>query len=136
MILLTGASGFIGAHVLRALSEKNLEVRCLSRKPVNPENPNISYVIGDVLDYDSMVKATEGVGTVYYFIHMMGRQREQEKFDILDQIAITNMIKACKTSGVNRIIHLTGMSNPQEKLSTHLASRREVEEAIKSSGID
>lgn len=136
MILLTGATGFIGGHVLKALSERNMHIRCLVRKPIESENPNISYVTGDVLDYNSLVEATEGVDTVYYFIHMMGKQKEQEKFNVLDRNAINNMIKACKVNEVKRIIHLTGMSDPLDKLSTHLASRREVEEIIKKSGID
>ncbi len=135
MILLAGATGFIGRHVLKALSLRNDMVRCLVRKPAGSEKPNISYVTGDVLDYDSLVKATVGVDTVYYFIHMMGKQKEQKKFDILDRRAVTNMVRACKVNGVRRIIHLTGMSNPEERLSHHLASRREVEEIIKSSGI-
>jgi uncharacterized protein YbjT (DUF2867 family) len=136
MILLTGATGFIGGHVLKALSEKKLQIRCLSRKPVRSENPNVSYVTGDVLDYESLIGITEGVDTVYYFIHMMGKQKEQEKFDVLDRIAVTNMVRACKVNGVRRIIHLTGMSNPQEKLSHHLASRKEVEDIIRNSGIN
>jgi uncharacterized protein YbjT (DUF2867 family) len=136
MILLTGATGFIGRHVLRELSLRNMEVRCLVRKPVVSENPNISYVTGDILDYDSLVIATVGVDTVYYFIHMMGKQREHRKFDILDRRAVTNMVEACKVNSVRRIIHLTGMSNPEEKLSYHLSSRKEVEEIIKGSGID
>lgn len=136
MILLTGATGFIGAHVLKALSEKNLLVRCLSRKPITSDKPNISYVTGDVLDYDSLVKATEGVDTVYYFIHMMGPQKEQQRFDILDRLAINNMVRACQINGVKRIIHLTGIRAPQEKLSHHLESRKEVEEIIKNGSIN
>lgn len=137
MILLTGATGFIGTNVLRALSEKNLQVRCLVRKPIRSEKPDIAYVTGDVLDYDSLLRATEGVDTVYYFIHMMGSQPRgaQKRFDILDRLAINNMVKACRINGVKRIIHLTGIRAPQEKLSTHLESRKEVEEIIKNSGI-
>ena len=136
MILLTGATGFIGGLVLDALSTKNVQIRCLVRKPARSDNPNISYITGDVLDLASLVKATTDVDTVYYFIHMMGEQKEQEKFDILDRKAITNMVKACKINGVKRIIHLTGMSDPHEILSHHLASRKEVEEIIRSSGIN
>jgi uncharacterized protein YbjT (DUF2867 family) len=136
MILLTGATGFIGGLVLEALSTKNVQIRCLVRKPARSDNPNISYMTGDVLDPDSVLKATAGVDTVYYFIHMMGKQKEREKFDILDRTAITNMVRACKKNNVKRIIHLTGMSDPHEKLSHHLASRKEVEEIIRSSGID
>ncbi len=138
MILLTGVTGFIGERVLRELSKKNLEVRCLVRRPVRSENPHISYVIGDVLDYDSLVRATKDVDIVYYFIHMMGNQPRgaQKRFDILDRLAITNMVNACRDNGVRRIIHLTGIRAQQEKLSTHLESRREVEDIIKKSGID
>ncbi len=136
MILLTGATGFIGGHVLKVLSGKNLQIRCLSRKPAQSENPNINYVTGDVLDYESLIGVTESVDTVYYFIHMMGKQKEQEKFDVLDRIAVTNMVRACKVNGVKRIIHLTGMSNLQEKLSHHLASRKEVGDIIRNSGIN
>ncbi len=136
MILLTGATGFIGERVLRALSEKNRQVRCLVRKPIRSENPNITYATGDVLDYDSLLRATSGVDTVYYFIHMMGLQKEQDRFDVLDRLAINNMVKACQINGVKRIIHLTGIRAPQEKLSHHLESRKEVEEIIKNGSIN
>jgi len=138
MILLTGSTGFIGNRVLKALSNTSLHVRCLVRKSASSQNPNITYVTGDVLDYDSLVRATVAVDTVYYFIHMMGNQPigEQKKFDELDRIAINNMVKACRQNGVKRIIHLTGMRNPKEKLSHHLESRKEVEDIIRNSGID
>lgn len=136
MILIAGATGFIGQHVLESLSQKNLKVRCLSRKPQSSGNPNITYVKGDVLDLDSLVKATEGIDTVYYFIHMMGPQKEQERFDVLDRQAVNNMVRACQINGVRRMVHLTGIRAPQEKLSHHLASRKEVEEIIKGSGIN
>lgn len=136
MILLTGATGFIGSHVLQVLSEKNLEVRCLSRNPRSSKNPNITYVTGDVLDLDSLVKATEGIDTVYYFIHMMGPQKEQKRFDVLDRRAVKNMVSACQINGVKRIIHLTGIRAPMERLSHHLASRKEVEEIITGCGVD
>jgi uncharacterized protein YbjT (DUF2867 family) len=101
------------------------------------EDPNISYITGDVLDYDSLVRATKGIGTLYYFIHMMGNQPggEEKRFDVLDRLAINNMVRACKINGITRIIHLTGMRNPKEKLSHHLESRKEVEDIIISSGI-
>ena len=138
MILLTGATGFIGSRVLEALSKKDVKVRCLVRKPAVSEKSNIYYVTGDVLDYESLEKATDGVDTVYYFIHMMGNQPKgkQMRFDALDRLAINNMVKACKNNGVKRIIHLTGMRNPHEKLSHHLESRKEVEDIIIKSGIE
>jgi uncharacterized protein YbjT (DUF2867 family) len=46
------------------------------------------------------------------------------------------MVRACRKNGVKRIIHLTGIRNPREKLSHHLESRKEVEDTIRNSGID
>lgn len=136
MILLTGSTGFIGAHVLKSLCRHNIPVRCLSRNPQTSADPNITYVTGDVLDQDSLVRVSAGIDTVYYFIHMMGKQKHQQKFDILDRLAVNNMVRACRINGVRRIIHLTGIRNPNEKLSQHLASRKEVEDIIKESGIE
>lgn len=137
MILLTGATGFIGSRVLKALSQKDLKIRCLVRTPKASKDTNITYFTGDVLDRDSLVSATKEIDTVYYFIHMMGNQPkgEQEKFDVLDRKAIENMVEACKINKVKRIIHLTGMRNEKEELSHHLRSRKEVEDIIKNSGI-
>lgn len=138
MILLTGATGFIGSRVLNALSRKGIKVRCLVRTPKISSDPNITYVTGDVLDIDTLLEATEGIDTVYYFIHMMGNQPKgkQKKFDVLDRKAISNMVGACKLNRVQRIIHLTGMRNQDEKLSHHLRSRKEVEDIIRDSGIN
>lgn len=148
MILIAGATGYIGRRVLKILSEKNLPVRCLVRKPTiqkldvlgiaKGENKNISYVIGNALDYDSLLSATKGADAVYYFIHHMDSSKpgEGESFDKLDRISAENMVKACRENKVNRIIYLGGMYDPKEKLSLHLRSRKEIEEIISQSGIN
>lgn len=148
MILIAGATGYIGRRVLRILSERENKVRCLVRRPTiqklgvlgiaKEENKNISYVTGNALDYDSLLTATKDVDVVYYFIHHMDSSvpGKEEKFDRLDRIAAENMVKACRENKVKRIIFLGRISDPKEKLSLHLASRKEVEEIIRNSGID
>lgn len=147
MILIAGATGYIGSRVLKNLSEKNFTVRCLVRKPtiqkldaigiVKAKKKNISYATGDALDYNSFLSAAKGADIVYYFVHMMdsGSAEEGEKFDKLDRRAAENMVKACQKNNVKRIIYLGGMYDPKEKLSRHLESRREVENIIRESGI-
>jgi len=59
MILLRGTKGFIGGHVLKVLSEKNMHVSCLVRKHIESENLNYCYIIGDVQFYHLRKKYLE-----------------------------------------------------------------------------
>lgn len=148
MILIAGATGYIGSRVLRILSEKNLEIRCLVRKPtiqkldalgiLKEENKNISYIEGNALDYSSLLSATKGIDIVYYFIHMMDSSlpKDEKKFDEFDRKAAKNMVKACKENKVKRIIYLGGMYDSKENLSLHLKSRKEVENIIRAGGVE
>ncbi|MBU4339216.1 NAD(P)H-binding protein [Patescibacteria group bacterium] len=148
MILIAGATGYIGRRVLKVLSEKDFSVRCLVRKPTiqkldvlgiaKDANKNISYVTGDALNYNSLLAATDGIDVVYYFIHHMdsGKPEEGDKFDKLDRLAAENMARACRENKVRRIIYLGRICDPKEKLSLHLRSRKEVEDIIRASGID
>ncbi|MDP3057277.1 MAG: NAD(P)H-binding protein [bacterium] len=148
MILIVGATGYIGRRVLKILAEKNIPIRCLIRKPtiqkldvlglVKAENKNISYVTGNALDYDSLLAATKGVKIVYYFIHHMDSSISGggERFDKLDRLAAENMARACRENKVQRIIYLGAICDPKEKLSLHLKSRKEVEDIISKSGVD
>lgn len=148
MILIAGATGYVGRNVLKILSDKNYSVRCLVRKPtiqkldalgiLKGENKNINYVTGNAQDYDSLLLATKGVDVVYYFIHHMDSTKpgEEEKFDKLDRMSAENMVKACRENKVKRIIYLGRISDSSEKLSLHLRSRKEVEEIISRGGVD
>lgn len=148
MILIAGATGYIGRRVLKILAEKNIPIRCLVRKPTiqklddlgiaKAENKNISYVSGNALDYDSLLVATKGVKIVYYFIHHMDSSIScgGERFDKLDRLAAENMAHACRENKVQRIIYLGTICDPKEKLSLHLKSRKEVEDIISKSGVN
>ena len=74
MILLTGASGYVGKKLLYKLEELSLPLRCLARRPekVGPSSKTTEIVRGDVFDMDSLRSALQGAETAYYLIHSMG----------------------------------------------------------------
>ena len=125
LVLLTGATGYIGGRLLSLLQEHKVSVRCLTRRPealVARVNSTTEIVAGDVLDASSLRDAFQGIHTAYYLVHSMGADRD---FEEEDRIAATNFAQAATDAGVSRIIYLGGLGNPDHKLSKHLRSRQE-----------
>lgn len=135
-ILLTGATGYIGGRLLEALQARNVSVRCMTRRPENLRESiteNTEVVAGDILDLASLVGALDRVDVAYYLIHSMG---SASAFEEQDRRGATNFAEAARKAGVRRIIYLGGLGDASEDLSSHLRSRQEVGEILRSSGVE
>jgi uncharacterized protein YbjT (DUF2867 family) len=134
LILLTGASGYIGSRLLHRLEEDGYSVRCLTRRPASLPSPSgrTEVVAGDCLDAASLDDAFRGVDTAYYLVHSMSAG---PRFAELDRIAAANFGRAAARAGVRRIIYLGGLADEASTLSTHLKSRAETGEILRSSGV-
>ncbi len=135
LILLTGATGYVGGRLLDALEEAGFAVRCLARRPeflAGRIAPSTTVVRGDCLDTDSLVPALEGVDTAYYLVHSMG---SKGSFEETDRLAAMNFGEACRAAGVRRIIYLGGLGETGAGLSRHLKSRQETGETLRSAGV-
>lgn len=68
-ILVTGAAGFIGSHLVDALVTRGEPVRCLVRKQDNPEflpQAKVEIIVGDITDKKSLIPAVSGVDIIYH----------------------------------------------------------------------
>jgi uncharacterized protein YbjT (DUF2867 family) len=134
--LVTGATGYIGGRLIPKLLELGYPVRVLARNPDqlggHPWREKVEVVKGDVLDPLSLSGAMEGIRYAYYLIHSMGSGNNFHQYDI---DAAHNFGTQAKTSGVERIIYLGGLGDPEESLSQHLTSRHETGTALRSTGI-
>ena len=84
IILLTGASGYVGGRLRRALEAGGRPLRCMARRPEYLRSrvaPGTEVVAGDVLDPDSLASALRGVHTAYYLIHSMASSRDYAEND-------------------------------------------------------
>ena len=134
LILLTGASGYIGSRLLRVLEEGGCSVRCLARQPerVAAGRATTDVVAGDCLDEASLDAAMKGVDQAYYLVHSMS---SGPGFAARDRQAAANFGRAARRAGVRRIIYLGGLGDDSDSLSTHLKSRGETGDALRDSGV-
>ncbi|MBC8469085.1 MAG: SDR family oxidoreductase [Planctomycetes bacterium] len=136
LILVTGAAGYVGRHLIPRLLEEGYQVRAFVRKPQKLNDftwrKRVQIAVGDVLLPETLESALSGVDAAYYFIHSMtGGAGFAEK----DTIAARNFGEAARKAGVKRIVYLGGLGNPTAQLSEHLRSRQETGEALRSSGV-
>ncbi len=109
LILLTGATGYVGGRLLDELQRSEHRVRCLARRPGYLENrvgENTSVVKGDLLDLATLATALEGVDTAFYLVQSMGATRD---FESRDRQAALNFAAAAQRAGVRRIVYLGGL---------------------------
>ena len=135
LVLITGATGYVGGELLKKLLDAGYTVRCLARRPEALRAkafPGLEVVEGDVLSSTSVRSAMVGVSSAYYLIHSMGSPRS---FEEQDRTGAQNFAHAARDAGVQRIIYLGGLGRGSDQLSTHLRSRQEVGEILRSVGV-
>jgi uncharacterized protein YbjT (DUF2867 family) len=135
LVLLTGASGYVGGRLLKALEDAGARLRCVARRPdyLRSRVATATEVVrGDVLDRASLEAALRGVSTAYYLVHSMG---SAGSFEEKDREGARNFAAAAHAAGVRRVIYLGGLGDSSGELSTHLRSRHEVGEVLRASGV-
>lgn len=136
IVLITGATGYVGGRLVRRLSESGASVRTLVRnasRAVDRFSRDVEVVEADVADPASLIPALDGVETAYYLIHSMGLSGD---FESTDRVAAQNFANAAEVAGVRRIVYLGGLGDTKNELSPHLRSRHEVGEILRASGIE
>ncbi|MDQ1720675.1 MAG: hypothetical protein QOI26_409 [Pseudonocardiales bacterium] len=129
-VLVTGASGFIGSHLCRALAQSGHRVRAMTRRPDSYSGAG-EPVAGDVGEPASLLAPLSGVHTAYYLVHSL----DSAEFEEVDAQAARAFGAAAAEAGVRRIIYLGGLGAEDQQLSAHLRSRRAVEGLLGQAGV-
>jgi uncharacterized protein YbjT (DUF2867 family) len=136
LVLVTGATGYVGGKLVPRLLEEGYRVRVLVRdtKKLRAQSwkSEVEVFEGDLLEPSTLLPALSGVEFAYYLVHSI---TSGEDFAERDMAAARNFGEAAKQAGVKRVIYLGGLGDPETSLSEHLRSRQETADILRRSGI-
>lgn len=126
MILVTGATGLVGAHLLYELTKRGEKVRALIRSSAGKSKvkktfawysadealfDKIEWVEADVLDIFSLDAALDGVDRVYHCAGMISfNKKDQQQLILVNQQGTANLVNACTEKGNIRFCHVSSVS--------------------------
>jgi uncharacterized protein YbjT (DUF2867 family) len=134
MILLTGATGYIGGRLLQRLQREGQPVRCLCRNPEplrHRVSPGTELAQGDLLRPETLKAAFSGVEVAFYLVHSL---HDRAGFEAEERRAAANFAAAARDAGISRIVYLGGLAHGED-LSAHMRSRAETGDVLRASGI-
>lgn len=134
--LVTGATGYIGSRLVPQLLREGWTVRVLTRSADKLTDrdwhDDVEISEGSANDADDLRSAMAEVDVAYYFIHSMDGSGD---FVQRDKEMATLFARTAEKQHVSRIVYLSGLFPPNEELSKHLGSRKEVEDIFVGSGV-
>jgi uncharacterized protein YbjT (DUF2867 family) len=139
MILVTGATGFIGSRIVRALRAENRSVRAFVRNREAGEqlrNLGCETVVGDMTDPVSLRRAIEGCDTVIHLVALLaGRPDDFER--VMSQ-GTRDLVAAARDAGVRRFILMSALGTDErtKDLVPYYRAKWEMEQTVKASELE
>jgi uncharacterized protein YbjT (DUF2867 family) len=136
LILVTGATGYIASRLIPRLLDSGYRVRCLARDPLRLHGrswfPYVEVAQGDVTIPSTLHTALKGVHAAYYLIHNMSHGHGYTSIELESARAFAT---AAETAGVEHIIYLGGLADPEQDIAPHMRSRIETGRVLREGNV-
>lgn len=142
MLLITGATGYIGRHLVSRLVERGEHPRCLVRDVQRAKNilpaEKVELVPGDTTQPASLEAAVRGIGTIVHaaFITADHKQSTANEYEKTNVEGTANLIRAAKAAGVQRTVEISGLGTKPDKPGSYMQGRYLAEKMLIDSGLN
>lgn len=133
-IAVTGATGFVGGHLLPQLIQAGHQVNALTRKP-QTDREGVHWVSGALENTPALAELCADCDAV---IHVAGvvNAPDAAGFDAGNRLGTLAVIDAARTAGATRFVHVSSLAAREPQLSMYGASKRAAEDAVVASALD
>ncbi|MBL8905263.1 MAG: NAD-dependent epimerase/dehydratase family protein [Rhizobiales bacterium] len=129
-IAVTGATGFVGRHVLSVLDGRGYKLRLLTRRALpEPVAEKASIITGDLGDADALARLTEGADAVLHLAGAISAPGRQQFFTVNEEGTRRLAVQA-QRAGIRRFVHMSSLAARQPELSDYAASKRAAEDGL------
>src|SRR5579859_470023 len=142
MILIAGATGYIGQHLVARLVEQGVRPRCLVRDMQKASSTfpadKVELVRGATTAPATLTAAVEGIDTIVHaaFVTADKKESPENRYEETNVHGTANLIDAAKTAGVKRIIEISGLGTKPDKPGSYMQGRYLAEQMAIESGLD
>ncbi len=139
MILITGATGYIGHHVVSRLVARGDRPRCLVRDRQRATHilpvDKVDLVYGVTTQVDTLEAAVQGVETIVHAAFLTADRKEApgNQYEETNVVGTHNLIKVAQDAGVKRIIEISGLGTKPDKPGSYMQGRYLAEKLVMES---
>ncbi len=105
MILITGGSGYFGSLLVRKALEKGYRCRVFDLVDADDRPPNVEFYQGDIRNYDSILKACEGVDIIHHNVAQVPLAKDRKLFREVNINGTENLLRAAVAAGVSKVVY-------------------------------
>jgi uncharacterized protein YbjT (DUF2867 family) len=139
-ILVTGATGYIGRHLVSRLVERGERPRCLVRPGARIDmlpQGKIEIVQGDITNQPGLPGAVQGVDVVVHLASVVANVKESAtiSYERINDHGTADLVQAAKETGVQHLIYLSGINTVSGAPGSYIRTRWNAEQHVKNSGI-
>ena len=130
-VALTGATGFVGSHLLRRLQDDGHDLRALTRRKMRALD-RVEWIDGDLANRDSLARLVEGCDSV---IHVAGvlNAPTAAGFMIGNVSGTGNLLDVAAQAGCRRFVHVSSLAAREPSLSLYGTSKAQAEDRVRHS---
>lgn len=141
MILITGADGYIGRHLVERLVAEGERPRCLVRNKQRAASilplERVELVQGDTTKPETLPAVVQSIETIVHaaFITADRKPSTPNQYNETNVQGTANLVKAAQEAGVKRIIEISGLGTKPDKPGSYMQGRYLAEQMVKESGL-